>query len=91
MHALLPPMPVLAAFLPQFLPVPGGAGQTILLGAIVVLVAAMTDTCYAIAAGAARPWLVRASAFRNIGRYLGGGAFIGLGLLAASTGQRART
>jgi len=78
-----------AAFLPQFLAADAGAGQAIALGGLFVLIAAMTDTCYAIASGAVRPWLARGAVGR-LGRYAGGTALIGLGLLAAFTGQRAR-
>jgi threonine/homoserine/homoserine lactone efflux protein len=81
----------LAAFLPQFLPATAQAGPTIALGGIFVLIAAATDTCYAIASGAVGPWLTRGSAARQLGRYVSGAAFIGLGLLAAFTGQRAKT
>ena len=79
-----------AAFLPQFLPEGTGPLQSIALGGIFVLIAATTDSCYALASGAVGPWLQRGSALRNAGRYVSGGAFIGLGLLAAITGQRAK-
>lgn len=78
-----------AAFLPQFM----GAGaspalQGPLLGMIFVLIAASTDTLYALTAGAVAPLLRRARAARSLGRLLTGGAFIGLGLFTALSGAR---
>ncbi len=81
-----------AAFLPQFL-TPAGAHpalQACALGAIFVLVAAITDSVYACAAGAIAPALTRASRARRAGRYLGGAMFIGLGIFTALAGSRAR-
>jgi len=80
-----------AAFLPQFLPPSTGPVQTIVLGGIFVLIAATTDTCYALASGAVRPRLLRAGALRGIGRYASASVFIGLGVLAGLTGQRAKS
>jgi threonine/homoserine/homoserine lactone efflux protein len=73
-----------AAFLPQFM-TPGGrhALQGIALGALFVAMAAITDTLYALAAGAAASVLKRTNGMRVLGRYATGGAFIGLGVLAA--------
>jgi len=79
-----------AAFLPQFLPASAGSYQTVALGAIFVLIAAVTDTCYALASGAVGPWLSRGNAAAGIGRTISGSVFIGLGLLTAFTGQRSR-
>ena len=89
--ALLNPKTTLffAAFLPQFLS--GGAApmaQSVLLGALFVGIAAVTDSLYALAAGAVAP-LLRGQGMRRVGRALGGGMFIGLGLLAAFAGSRA--
>ena len=50
----------------------------VLLGSIFVAIAALTDTAYALAAGALAPVLVRARGVRAAGRYLTGGAFIRL-------------
>jgi threonine/homoserine/homoserine lactone efflux protein len=81
-----------AAFLPQFLSSPQRpVMQTIALGVLFVLIASVTDSLYAIAAGSVRPWLARASGVARAGRYATAGAFIGLGLLTAFSGQRART
>jgi threonine/homoserine/homoserine lactone efflux protein len=68
-----------AAFLPQFMS--AGAEpivQSVALGALFVGIAAVTDTGYALAAGAIAPMLSRARGVRSLGRYLTGGAFIGL-------------
>jgi threonine/homoserine/homoserine lactone efflux protein len=81
-----------AAFLPQFVASPAApVTQTIALGVIFVLVASFTDTLYALTAGTVRPWLRRASGMARAGRYVTAGAFIGLGLLTAVSGQRTKT
>ena len=68
-----------AAFLPQFMNAETPAiVQSVTLGSIFVALAALTDTAYALAAGALAPVLVRARGVRAAGRYLTGGAFIGL-------------
>ena len=68
-----------AAFLPQFMNAETPAiVQSVTLGSIFVAIAALTDTAYALAAGALAPALVRARGVRAAGRYLTGGAFIGL-------------
>lgn len=77
------------AFLPQFMgPGPASAAQSVALGAIFVLVAAATDTAYALAAGEAAPLLARSGRLQRATRYITGGTFIGLGILAALTGSR---
>lgn len=78
-----------AAFLPQFLS-PGVSPmlQGSLLGLLFVSIAALTDSLYALTAGAAAPFL-QGGGVRKIGRRVGGGVFIGLGLFAALTGSRA--
>lgn len=88
--ALLNPKTALffAAFLPQFMTADAPAAlQGITLGTIFVAIAAITDTGYAMAAGAVAPALVRARRFRRFGRHLTGGLFIGLGLFAAISGM----
>lgn len=78
-----------AAFLPQFMNVESvGAMQSMTLGSIFVAIAAVTDTAYALAAGAVAPLLNRAKGVRALGRYLTGGAFIGLGFFTAISGSR---
>jgi threonine/homoserine/homoserine lactone efflux protein len=80
-----------AAFLPQFMDsATSSVPQAVALGALFVGIAATTDTTYALAASSVAPTLTRASGFRSFGRYLTGSVFIGLGVLAAFTGQRNR-
>lgn len=77
-----------AAFLPQFLS--GDAStihQSILLGALFVVIAAVTDSAYVLAAHAVAPSL-RGSSVRRASRWLGGGVFIALGVFAALSGTR---
>ena len=87
--ALLNPKTTLffAAFLPQFMP-PGApvVAQSITLGAVFVLVAAATDSLYALLAARAAP--VLGGRTPRWGRWFSSGAYIGLGLLIALTGQR---
>jgi len=78
-----------AAFLPQFMSADASPiVQSIALGALFVAIAAVTDTGYALAAGAVTPLLGRARGIRSLGRYLTGGAFIGLGVFTALGGPR---
>ena len=77
-----------AAFLPQFLnPNAPPMFQGMALGLLFVAIAATTDSAYALAAGAAAPAL-RGGVARRIGRRLGGGVFIGLGVFTALAGSR---
>ena len=77
-----------AAFLPQFLnPNAPPMFQSMALGFLFVAIAAVTDSTYALAAGVVAPALRRAAA-RRIGRRLGGGVFIGLGVFTALVGSR---
>ncbi len=77
-----------AAFLPQFLgPTAPPMLQSSVLGALFVVLAATTDSVYVLAAGALAPAL-RRSGVHRMGRRLGGGVFIGLGLYAAVAGSR---
>ncbi|HVY66323.1 MAG TPA: LysE family translocator [Gammaproteobacteria bacterium] len=87
--ALLNPKTALffAAFLPQFLSASSTVAQSMTLGALFVGIAAVTDSGYALAAGSLAPQLRRRGAPR-LGRWIGGGAFIGLGLFAAFGGSR---
>ena len=68
-----------AAFLPQFMNAETPAiVQSVTLGSIFVAIAALTDTAYALAAGALAPVLVRVGGVRAAGRYVTSSAFIGL-------------
>ena len=74
-----------AAFLPQFMSAETPAiVQSLTLGSIFVTIAALTDTVYALAAGALAPALVRARGVRAAGRYLTGSAFIGLAVCSVA-------
>lgn len=89
--ALLNPKTTLffAAFLPQFLTAPDCVvGQTLTLGLIFVVLAATTDSAYALLAGSVRPWLLRRTGLGRIGQRLVGSAYIGMGLLTAFAGHR---
>jgi threonine/homoserine/homoserine lactone efflux protein len=83
--ALLNPKTALffAAFLPQFI-APGTAHvlQPLVLGALFVVIAASTDTLYALFASLAAPYFSRASSAVSVGRFASGAAYFGLGLLA---------
>ena len=80
-----------AAFLPQFVHARSAPMlQSALLGSIFVAIAAVTDATYAISASAIAPSLRGAGRVRSLGRYISGGVFIGLGLLAAFSGNRQR-
>lgn len=84
--ALLNPKTTLffAAFLPQFMsPSPAPMLQSIALGALFVVIAVITDSVYAVGAGAFAPYLRRVRRVRVAGCIVSGGAFIGLGVFAA--------
>jgi threonine/homoserine/homoserine lactone efflux protein len=73
-----------AAFLPQFMAPEGSAiFQSVTLGTVFVLLAAVTDSLYVIAAGALGPAFARVRGISAFGRYLTAGAFIGLGIFTA--------
>ena len=77
-----------AAFLPQFVTTPAASmRQSLALGMLFVLIALVTDGLYALCAGSVSRVLARGGAGR-IGRRLGGGLFIGLGLFTALSGAR---
>lgn len=77
-----------AAFLPQFLsPDAPPMLQSIALGFLFVAIATVTDSAYALAAGSAAP-VLRGGVVRHVGRRLGAGVFIGLGVFTALTGSR---
>lgn len=79
-----------AAFLPQFIDPKGSvAAQSIILGAVFVAIAAFTDSIYAYAASRIAPLFARAKNASTVGRYLSGFTYIGMGVLAAFSSQRA--
>lgn len=89
--ALLNPKTALffAAFLPQFMS-PGAAGpiaQSLAFGLLFVLIAGASDMLYVLLAALVQPRLARAHGAARWGKRAAGGAFIGLGVLAAF-GQR---
>ena len=89
--ALLNPKTALffAAFLPQFMDAHGTPIlQGMLLGAIFVAIAALSDTGYALAAGSIAPALQRARGIKALGRHLKGATFIGLGVVTALADTR---
>lgn len=79
-----------AAFLPQFLSTGmSPVFQSMSLGSLFVSIAAVTDSVYALAAGAVGPALVRGRGVRRVGRCLGSGILMGLGVFTALAGSRA--
>lgn len=77
-----------AAFLPQFLSADAPPiFQSMALGSLFVAIAALTDSAYALAASSVAPTL-RNPGVSRIGRRLGGGVFIGLGIITALAGSR---
>jgi threonine/homoserine/homoserine lactone efflux protein len=78
------------AFLPQFVDPGRGhvAMQVTVLGLLFILLGAVTDSCYALAAGLAGGWLRRSRRYLAVERYVSGGLLIGLGLTAAFAGSQ---
>lgn len=76
------------AFLPQFVDSSKGAVslQILLLGAIMVTIAIISDTFYALTAGTAGRWLRGNLRFLRFQRYVTGSVYIGLGVTAALAG-----
>lgn len=79
------------SFLPQFIdPDAGNAGlQSFVLGMVFVAIGVVTDGTYALVASGLRTVLVRGRALPFVQRYVAGTVFIGLGVLAATTGHSA--
>jgi threonine/homoserine/homoserine lactone efflux protein len=73
------------AFLPQFADVARGSlgGQILALGLLFVLLGTITDGLYALGAGSAARWLRHDPRFVRRERWVSGGMYIGLGLVAA--------
>ncbi len=79
-----------AAFLPQFMGTESiPVLQGMVLGGLFVAIAAVTDTLYVLAAGTGARALASHASAASAGRYLSGGALIGLGLMTALSGGRA--
>lgn len=76
------------AFLPQFVDSSKGALalQVLLLGLIMLAMAIISDSCYALAAGTIGAQLNRSRLFPRIQRYFTGSVYIGLGLAALFSG-----
>ncbi|HEX4356767.1 MAG TPA: LysE family translocator [Pseudonocardia sp.] len=79
------------AFLPQFVDPARGpvALQIVLLGLIMASIGLLSDVAYALAAGSLGGWLNRRPAFFRRQRYLTGGIYLALGVVAAVTGRPA--
>ena len=80
------------AFLPQFVDPSRGSvlRQTLVLGAMFIVLGFCTDSLYAFVAGGAGDWLRRQPAFASVQRYVAGAVFIGLGLTTAFSGGRSK-
>lgn len=81
------------SFLPQFIdPDSGNAGlQSFVLGMVFVAIGVVTDGTYALVASGLRTVLLRGRALPFVQRYVAGTVFIGLGVLAATTGHSTTT
>ncbi len=73
------------AFLPQFVDSSKGSFtlQLLTLGCLFVFMAIVTDSLYALLAGAMGQWLKGTRSFLRVERYLVGTVYIGLGVMAA--------
>ncbi|WP_066287428.1 LysE family translocator [Arthrobacter sp. B6] len=78
------------AVLPQFVDYPAGAipFQLALLGAVFLLIALVSDSIWAIAAGSARQWFARSPGRISAVEATGGALMIGLGGTLALTGSK---
>jgi len=78
------------AFLPQFVDPARGAGgpQVLALGLVFVMLGLLTDGLYAVAAGSVRQWVKARPRFMDGQRWVTGGMYIGLGVLAAVSDNR---
>jgi threonine/homoserine/homoserine lactone efflux protein len=78
------------AFLPQFVDPARGAGgpQVLALGLVFVMLGLLTDGLYAVAAGSVRQWVRASPRFMDGQRWVTGGMYIGLGVLAAVSDNR---
>lgn len=78
------------AFLPQFVSPDRGnvTAQTLLLGAIFVIMAIITDSMYSLLASALSERLTRNRHFQKGQRYFEGLVYVGLGITTALTGSK---
>jgi threonine/homoserine/homoserine lactone efflux protein len=78
------------AFLPQFVDPNHGhvAVQVLALGLTFVLLGLMTDSTWAFVAGGAGERLRASASWPRIERWVSGSLFVGLGVVAAATGER---
>jgi threonine/homoserine/homoserine lactone efflux protein len=78
------------AFLPQFVDPTRGPlhWQILLLGGIFIALGTISDSSYALAAGAAGSWLRRSRRYHRVQRWVSGTGFIGLGVTAALADRR---
>ena len=77
------------AFLPQFVQVDQGSVglQIAVLGVFFLVLAAISDGMYALAAGTASDWLRGNPRFLRAERWISGTVLVGLGLTAALSGS----
>lgn len=81
-----------AAFLPQFMSADSNPmAQGVFLGSLFVVLAGITDSAYALAAGSISGVMARSAAVQRCGRTSGGAALIGLGVFTALGGNRSRS
>ena len=80
----------LAALLPQFVEPSAGsiAGQMLILGICLPVIAVVCDSVWAIAAGSARMWFARSPRRLELIGGTGGLVMIGLGTTLAFTGRK---
>jgi threonine/homoserine/homoserine lactone efflux protein len=81
------------AFLPQFVHADAGpaALQLVVLGAVFVVIGCVSDGTYALVASAVGARLTRGERFERVHRWGAGLVYLGLGVVAAVSGARART
>jgi threonine/homoserine/homoserine lactone efflux protein len=79
-----------AAVLPQFVNRPAGhvPAQMLLLGVVFIMIAVLSDSGWALAAGAFRGWLTRSPRRLELVGGTGGLVMIGIGLTLALTGRK---
>jgi threonine/homoserine/homoserine lactone efflux protein len=79
------------AFLPQFVGPPAGAAaaeQILFLGIVFVLLGLCTDSSYALFGSLVRNLLSKTSRFRKSGKYVTGGIYLAIGVIAATVNSK---